>query len=76
VMSHGLRLILYGGALGLAGFLPIGRLFQSFLYGVTPTDPVTFGTGVVLVVAVAGMAAVAPAVRAAHVNPLSALRQE
>jgi predicted permease len=76
VMARGLRLIGYGGVLGLAGGLAVSQLLRGLLYGIGTTDPVTFGGVIVLVGAVGSMAAIAPAVRAARVDPLIALRQE
>jgi putative ABC transport system permease protein len=76
VMARGLRLITYGGILGLAGGLAVSRLIRNLLYGVTATDPMTFAGVIVLVGAVGAMAAFVPAIRAARVDPLIALRQE
>jgi putative ABC transport system permease protein len=70
------RVITYGGVLGLAGGLAVTQLIRGLLYGVTATDPMTF-VGVILLVGTAGiMAAFLPAIRAARVDPLIALRQE
>jgi ABC-type lipoprotein release transport system permease subunit len=49
---------------------------STMLYGVTPTDPLTLIGVVVLVVSVAGIAAIIPATRAAFVAPMRALREE
>ena len=49
---------------------------ESFLYGVKPTDTLTFAAASVLLVAVGGLAAWIPARRAARVDPLIALRYE
>ena len=76
VMARGLRLITYGGVLGLAGGLAVSRLIRGLLYGVTTTDPMTFAGVIVLVGSVGTMAAFVPAIRAARVDPLIALRQE
>ena len=46
------------------------------LYGVTPTDPATLTGVILLVVAVAGVAAIIPATRAAFMSPMRALREE
>jgi ABC-type lipoprotein release transport system permease subunit len=60
----------------LAGALGLTRLLKSFLFEVTPTDPVTFG-GVALVLAGAAFIACCfPARRAARIDPISALRDE
>jgi predicted permease len=76
VMARGLRLITYGGVLGLAGGLAVSRLIRDLLYGVTATDPMTFAGVIVLVGTVGTLAAFVPAIRAARVDPLIALRQE
>jgi putative ABC transport system permease protein len=76
VMARGLRLITYGGVLGLAGGLAVSRLIRGLLYEITATDPVTFAGVIVLVVVVGTIAAAVPAIRAARVDPLIALRQE
>ena len=61
---------------GLAGALALTRLIRSQLWGVTPTDPVTFAGVSVLLVAIALLACVIPARRALSVNPTIALRNE
>jgi putative ABC transport system permease protein len=76
VIARGLGLIAYGGVLGLMGGLGVSQMIRGFLYEVTATDPVTFASVVVLVVVVGTMAAAVPAIRAARVDPLIALRQE
>jgi ABC-type antimicrobial peptide transport system permease subunit len=76
VIARGLGLIAYGGVLGLMGGLGVSQMIRGFLYEVTATDPVTFAGVVVLVVVVGTMAAAVPAIRAARVDPLIALRQE
>jgi ABC-type lipoprotein release transport system permease subunit len=52
----------------------LARLVASLLFGVTPTDPLTFGTVVAVLTAVAGLAGYLPAARAARIEPMSALR--
>jgi predicted permease len=65
-----------GLTLGLAGALAIGRLLGSFLGNVSPTDPLTLGSVVALLIAVALLASFLPARRAARLNPVAALRHE
>ena len=76
VVGKGLRLALAGSVIGLAGAFAATRLVSNLLYGVTPTDPVTFGGVVSLLVAVAALASWLPARRAAKVDPMEALRYE
>jgi ABC-type antimicrobial peptide transport system permease subunit len=65
-----------GLALGLAGFLALGRALSSQLYAVGPADPATLGTGSLGVALAALVAIWLPARRAARVDPQSALRTE
>jgi putative ABC transport system permease protein len=74
VLREGLGLVVIGLAVGVAGAALLGRLMTSLLYGVGATDPATFGLMAVLLLAVAGVACVAPARRAATVDPMIALR--
>ncbi|HEV2447732.1 MAG TPA: FtsX-like permease family protein, partial [Candidatus Sulfopaludibacter sp.] len=76
VLGGGLRLVCTGVVLGLAASLALTRLMESFLYGVKPTDVLTFAAVSILLVAVAALAAWLPARRAAAVDPLIALRYE
>ena len=76
VLREGLVLALSGAALGVGGALIVSHLMAGLLYGVTPTDPLTF-IGVTLVLtAVAVAACCIPARRAMRVDPLVALRCE
>jgi len=62
--------------LGLVVALPMGRLIRAQLFGVEPTDPLVLMTAAAAVLATAVAASVAPARRAARVDPAAALRQE
>jgi len=74
VLGQTARLVVLGAVLGLAGALLTTRYLGTLLYGITPTDPVTLGGVVVLLAAVAGLAALGPSIRAARVEPLTAMR--
>ena len=76
VMSRGALLTTVGLALGIAGAALLTRVLQNALYGVAATDPLTFGTIAALLALAALAACLAPARRAALVNPASALRTE
>lgn len=76
VVRQGLLLAALGVGLGLAGALALTRLMRGLLYGVTATDPFTF-LAVPLVLLVAAMTACfLPALHAARVDPVAALRAE
>ncbi len=76
VLGSGLTLVSIGVAAGLAGALAASRLLTSYLFAVSPSDPATF-VGVALVLAaIALLASMAPALRAARVDPMIALREE
>jgi putative ABC transport system permease protein len=76
VVRQGLVLALIGSAIGIAGALSLSRLMSSQLYGVSPTDPVTFVGVSVLLTVVALAACYIPARRAMQVDPMVALRYE
>jgi putative ABC transport system permease protein len=76
VLGDGMKLALIGVALGLAASLALSRIAASFLYGVTPTDPVTFSGAALLLIITAFSACYIPARRATHVDPAIALRCE
>ncbi|HTM31390.1 MAG TPA: ABC transporter permease [Vicinamibacterales bacterium] len=76
MMRQGVMLAVWGILLGVAGAFGITRVIGSLLYNVTPTDPVSFGGVVLLMLLVAAVAAYLPARRATLVDPLVALRAE
>jgi ABC-type antimicrobial peptide transport system permease subunit len=75
VVGQGMRLAGIGLAIGLVGSLGITRVIRSLLFGVTPTDPLSFGLITVFLTAVAAIASWLPARRATGVDPIIALRE-
>jgi putative ABC transport system permease protein len=76
VVGQGLRLTLVGIGLGLAGSVGLTRVIASLLYGVSPTDPLTFALVSLVLITVAALASYLPARRAAGIDPMTALRYE
>jgi predicted permease len=76
VLSQGMRLVVLGLVVGLAGAAMITRLLKSFLYGISTTDWLTFAGVPILLAVVALLACYLPARRATRVDPLHALRYE
>jgi predicted permease len=76
VISDGMKPILLGVAIGLAAALALGRVVSSLIYGVRPTDPLTFTAVALLLVAVGLLATAVPAYRATRVEPIRTLRDE
>ena len=79
ILRQGMALTLVGVALGLAGAYVLTKYMESLtrmLYGVEPTDPLTFGVIALLLTLVALLACLVPARRATKVDPMVALRHE
>jgi ABC-type antimicrobial peptide transport system permease subunit len=76
VIRHAARLIAAGCAIGVAGAFVSARVLESFLYGVRPHDPAALAAAPLVLAAIALLACLAPAHRAASVEPMAALRQE
>ena len=76
VLKQGLKSVGVGVGLGFVGALAVTRFLSSLLYGVEPTDPVTFAGVSLLLVFVAALASAIPARRATKVDPMEALRCE
>jgi len=76
VIFEGLRPTLLGVLIGIAGAFTLARVMSNLIYGVKPTDPLTFVSVAFLLGVVALGASIIPAYRAAKVDPLVALRYE
>ncbi|MGA9981559.1 MAG: ABC transporter permease [Candidatus Sulfotelmatobacter sp.] len=76
VVFEAMKPTLLGVAIGTAGALALGRVLSNLIYGVRPTDPITFLSVATLLAAVAFVASIVPAYRATKVDPMVALRYE
>jgi predicted permease len=76
VVLEGMKPTLLGVAVGTVGALALGRALSSLVYEVKPTDPLTFAAVIILLAAIALLATILPAYRAAKVDPMVALRYE
>ncbi len=76
VLRDTLVLVVIGIAIGIPATLMSGRLLVTFLYGLTPRDPFTLGVATFTLLACAAVAAALPALRAARIDPIVALRYQ
>jgi putative ABC transport system permease protein len=76
VITHAMGAVLLGLGLGLACAFGVTRLVRGLLFGVGSTDPATFTTGIVVLLAAAILAAYLPIRRAVRVDPMISLRNE
>ena len=76
VMGQGARLAVAGIVLGVLAAAGAGRVLQSLLYGVSTIDPLAYGVACVTLLAVAGLANLVPAIAAARIDPMRALRRD
>ena len=76
ILRQGLTPVATGLAAGLAGALMMTRVGTRLLFAVEPTDPVTYTAVIAVLAAVASLACLAPARRAAAIDPMKALRAD
>jgi putative ABC transport system permease protein len=76
VLRHGARLAMVGVGLGALLAALVGRVFGALLYGVSPLDPLAYGLAAAILLLVAAAANLVPALAAARVDPIRALRSE
>jgi ABC-type antimicrobial peptide transport system permease subunit len=76
IVAQGFALTLADAVTGLVLAASLTRYLESLLYGIKPTDPLTFSAVVLLLITVAALACAIPARRATRVDPIIALRYE
>ena len=76
ILGQGMALALIGVGLGLIGAFALTRLMTTMLFGIEPTDPLTFGAIAILLTTVALLACYIPGRRATKVDPVVSLRYE
>lgn len=76
IIGQGMLLTAIGMLVGVPAAVAVAKLFNSFLYGVRPRDPVTFTVVPLFLAAVALLACWLPSRRASRANPIAALRHE
>jgi putative ABC transport system permease protein len=76
VVADGMKPILVGVGIGLVASLALSRLVASLIFGVRPTDPLTFTTVVLVLMSVGIVANILPAFRATRIEPVRILREE
>jgi len=76
VVGGGMKLVLAGVVIGLAGAFSLARLLTAMLYEVTPADPASYAGTTIALLLIAALACVVPARRATRVDPLVAMHGE
>ena len=76
IVGQGMRPIMVGIAIGMAGAVGLSHFVSSLLFNVKPVDPLTYGAVALLVAVAALLSCYVPALRALRVDPVAALRQE
>jgi putative ABC transport system permease protein len=76
VVRQGVRLVVIGGVLGVAGGMAGSGVLRSMLFGVSPVDPLAYAAVILLLATVTTVACLVPALRATRVDPVVALRAD
>lgn len=76
IVSSGAKLLAIGAVLGILGSLAVTRFLRGMIAGVSPFDPLSFGLVLVVIFAIGLLACLHPALRAARIDPMTALRHE
>jgi len=76
VIGYGSRLAVGGLVIGLVGSFALTRLISTMLFGITPTDPLTFGVVSAVLLGIGILASWLPARRATRIDPIVALRSD
>jgi ABC-type antimicrobial peptide transport system permease subunit len=74
ILRDGMRAVIPGIGVGIVGALMLTRLMTGLLYGIAPTDPLTFAAVITVLVVVTLVASLVPARRATRVDPMEAIR--
>jgi ABC-type antimicrobial peptide transport system permease subunit len=75
IVLQGMMPAAIGVLLGLVGAFAFSRVLSNFVYGISPSDPVTFGAVAIALTTVAFLACLIPGYRATKIEPVTALRQ-
>ena len=76
VLGHGMKLTVIGMSIGFVASFGATRLLASFLYGVSPTDPLSFAATATVLFLISVIASYLPARRIARLDPTAALREQ
>jgi len=76
VMTQGMRPVIWGATLGLVACWAFTRFFKALMFGITPTDPLTFSIVSALLLLVSLCACLIPSIRTMNTNPIEALRHD
>jgi predicted permease len=76
ILRQSVRLVFLGISVGLVGAYAGSHVIATMLYGLSPSDPITYSLVALVLIAVALAASLIPALRASRINPITALRSE